>query len=200
MSRTLTSNRPRAAASSPATTTPASAPKHGPPSPKPTTVTSAAMATTNGPPWPLISSATSSKRSVKSSSFSMAPPPTPRPRLHVPVVSQHPATRPRTSKATNAARPNSSPTARRCWCCPVTTEKSIRALRPQAHRHSLSQAARRQRHTIHELGTVYSVAELKAIWSMCKKLGLHMHMDGALRQRRRLAWRRAERNHMAGRR
>src|SRR4026209_1339228 len=30
-----------------------------------------------------------------------------------------------------------------------------------------------------ELGTVYSVAELKAIWSMCKKLGLRMHMDGA---------------------
>src|SRR5438067_2930965 len=30
-----------------------------------------------------------------------------------------------------------------------------------------------------ELGTVYSVAELKAIWGMCKKLGLHLHMDGA---------------------
>lgn len=30
-----------------------------------------------------------------------------------------------------------------------------------------------------ELGTVYSVAELKAIWSMAKKHGLSMHMDGA---------------------
>ncbi len=30
-----------------------------------------------------------------------------------------------------------------------------------------------------ELGTVYSPDELKAIWSMCKKLGLRMHMDGA---------------------
>jgi threonine aldolase len=30
-----------------------------------------------------------------------------------------------------------------------------------------------------ELGTVYTVSELKAIWSMCKKLGLSMHMDGA---------------------
>jgi threonine aldolase len=30
-----------------------------------------------------------------------------------------------------------------------------------------------------ELGTVYSVDELKAIWGMCKKLGLHLHMDGA---------------------
>ena len=30
-----------------------------------------------------------------------------------------------------------------------------------------------------ELGTVYSAEELKAIWGMCKKLGLHLHMDGA---------------------
>jgi threonine aldolase len=30
-----------------------------------------------------------------------------------------------------------------------------------------------------ELGTVYSVEEIKAIWSMCKKLNLRMHMDGA---------------------
>src|SRR5882724_6614976 len=30
-----------------------------------------------------------------------------------------------------------------------------------------------------ELGTVYSVEELKAIWGRCKKLGLHLHMDGA---------------------
>ncbi len=30
-----------------------------------------------------------------------------------------------------------------------------------------------------ELGTVYSVEELKAVWSMCKKLGLRLHMDGA---------------------
>ncbi len=30
-----------------------------------------------------------------------------------------------------------------------------------------------------ELGTVYSVEELKAIWGTCKKLGLHIHMDGA---------------------
>ena len=30
-----------------------------------------------------------------------------------------------------------------------------------------------------ELGTVYSVAELKAIWSMCKTHRLHLHMDGA---------------------
>jgi len=30
-----------------------------------------------------------------------------------------------------------------------------------------------------ELGTVYSVDELKAIWGMCKRLGLHLHMDGA---------------------
>lgn len=30
-----------------------------------------------------------------------------------------------------------------------------------------------------ELGTVYTVEELKAIWSMCKKLNLRMHMDGA---------------------
>src|SRR5438876_2462376 len=50
----------------------------------------------------------------------------------------------------------------------------------------------RRRHDIHypkpravsvtqatELGTVYSVDELKAIWGMCKKLGLHLHMDGA---------------------
>src|SRR5260221_6483468 len=29
-----------------------------------------------------------------------------------------------------------------------------------------------------ELGTVYSVEELKAIWGTCKKLGLHIHMDG----------------------
>jgi threonine aldolase len=30
-----------------------------------------------------------------------------------------------------------------------------------------------------ELGTVYSVADLKAIWGMCKKLELRVHMDGA---------------------
>ena len=30
-----------------------------------------------------------------------------------------------------------------------------------------------------ELGTVYSVAEIKAIWSVAKKHGLSMHMDGA---------------------
>ena len=30
-----------------------------------------------------------------------------------------------------------------------------------------------------ELGTVYSVEELKAIWGMTKKLGLRLHMDGA---------------------
>ena len=30
-----------------------------------------------------------------------------------------------------------------------------------------------------ELGTVYSVAELKAIWGVCKKHNLKMHMDGA---------------------
>jgi threonine aldolase len=30
-----------------------------------------------------------------------------------------------------------------------------------------------------ELGTVYTVDELKGIWSMCKKLNLRMHMDGA---------------------
>jgi threonine aldolase len=30
-----------------------------------------------------------------------------------------------------------------------------------------------------ELGTVYSVAELKAIWSLCKSHRLHLHMDGA---------------------
>jgi threonine aldolase len=30
-----------------------------------------------------------------------------------------------------------------------------------------------------ELGTVYSVAELKAIWSMARQLGLRIHMDGA---------------------
>ncbi|HEY0457380.1 MAG TPA: low specificity L-threonine aldolase [Verrucomicrobiae bacterium] len=30
-----------------------------------------------------------------------------------------------------------------------------------------------------ELGTVYNVEELKAIWSMCKKLNLRIHMDGA---------------------
>ena len=30
-----------------------------------------------------------------------------------------------------------------------------------------------------EVGTVYSVDELKAIWGMCKKLGLRLHMDGA---------------------
>lgn len=30
-----------------------------------------------------------------------------------------------------------------------------------------------------ELGTVYSVEEVKAIWAMCKKHGLRLHMDGA---------------------
>src|SRR5687767_7910169 len=30
-----------------------------------------------------------------------------------------------------------------------------------------------------ELGTVYSIAELKAIWGVCKKHNLKMHMDGA---------------------
>src|ERR1041384_8828553 len=30
-----------------------------------------------------------------------------------------------------------------------------------------------------EVGTVYSLDELKAIWSMCKKLNLRLHMDGA---------------------
>src|SRR5262245_39036170 len=30
-----------------------------------------------------------------------------------------------------------------------------------------------------ELGTVYTVDELKAIWGMCKKHGLRLHMDGA---------------------
>ncbi|MCI0744909.1 MAG: low specificity L-threonine aldolase [Verrucomicrobia subdivision 3 bacterium] len=30
-----------------------------------------------------------------------------------------------------------------------------------------------------ELGTVYSVIELKAIWGMCKRFGLRLHMDGA---------------------
>lgn len=30
-----------------------------------------------------------------------------------------------------------------------------------------------------ELGTVYTVQELKAIWARAKHLGLHMHMDGA---------------------
>ncbi len=30
-----------------------------------------------------------------------------------------------------------------------------------------------------ELGTVYSVDELKAIWAKAKSLGLHIHMDGA---------------------
>lgn len=30
-----------------------------------------------------------------------------------------------------------------------------------------------------ELGTVYAVEELKAIWGVCKTLGLHLHMDGA---------------------
>ena len=30
-----------------------------------------------------------------------------------------------------------------------------------------------------ELGTVYTVAELKAIWGVCKKHNLRMHMDGA---------------------
>jgi threonine aldolase len=30
-----------------------------------------------------------------------------------------------------------------------------------------------------ELGTVYTVDEIKDIWSMCKKLNLRMHMDGA---------------------
>src|SRR5204863_2201982 len=30
-----------------------------------------------------------------------------------------------------------------------------------------------------ELGTVYGVDELKAIWGMCKKLGLRLQMDGA---------------------
>src|SRR5262245_1781174 len=30
-----------------------------------------------------------------------------------------------------------------------------------------------------EVGTVYSVSELKAVWSKCKSLGLKLHMDGA---------------------
>ncbi|MSU64185.1 MAG: low specificity L-threonine aldolase [Pedosphaera sp.] len=30
-----------------------------------------------------------------------------------------------------------------------------------------------------EVGTVYSISELKGIWSKCKSLGLRMHMDGA---------------------
>src|SRR5437763_1849995 len=30
-----------------------------------------------------------------------------------------------------------------------------------------------------ELGTVYSVEEVKAVWGISKKLGLHLHMDGA---------------------
>jgi len=30
-----------------------------------------------------------------------------------------------------------------------------------------------------ELGTVYSVAEVKAIWAKCKQFGLKLHMDGA---------------------
>jgi threonine aldolase len=30
-----------------------------------------------------------------------------------------------------------------------------------------------------ELGTVYSVEELKDIWGVCKRLGLRLHMDGA---------------------
>jgi threonine aldolase len=30
-----------------------------------------------------------------------------------------------------------------------------------------------------EVGTLYSAAELKAIWSKCKSLGLKLHMDGA---------------------
>jgi len=30
-----------------------------------------------------------------------------------------------------------------------------------------------------EMGTVYSVDELKAVWGMCKRLGLRLHMDGA---------------------
>jgi len=30
-----------------------------------------------------------------------------------------------------------------------------------------------------EVGTVYSIAELKAIWAKCRELGLRLHMDGA---------------------
>src|SRR5207244_1366982 len=53
--------------------------------------------------------------------------------------------------------------------CVVTKRDDIHYPKPRVV--SVTQAT--------ELGTVYTVAELKAIWGVCKKYGLRMHMDGA---------------------
>ena len=79
--------------------------------------------------------------------------------------------------------PEFSRTARRCCCFPgengkidppaiermVKRRTDIHYPKPRVV--SVTQAT--------ELGTVYTVEELKGIWSMCKKLNLRMHMDGA---------------------
>ena len=181
----------RPSASSPATTTPASAPRPGRRWRRRTPATRRATATTAGREARRTCSARCSRPTARSSSSSTARRQLARARLALPApTTASSATRPRTWRRTSAARRSSSPTAPRCSPSPGEHGKvepdGDRRVRAPARRHPLPQAARGLLTQATELGTVYTPAELRALWARAKApRAAHAHGRRPLRQRRR---------------